>query len=148
MKKFIAVLLSVLCIFSIFTFAANAALSEDMDGLYRIVYDNNAVGVKIFYQANPSIDFDKKGYVTVTSDTPIALNHDFICWKDKDGNLYYEGDVVYVDGVVTLYAVWEPKTDNYPEAVRAIRCGLLALERLILKIFGIFKDMNEFVPAE
>ncbi len=150
MKKIIAVLLSLICLFSIFTFAASAALDSKDDEssiMYGIVYVNEAPGVKIYYQANPSLDFKCEGYVTVTKDTPIAVNHDFVCWKDEDGNLYYEGDVVHVDRLITLYAVWEPKTDSYPEIVRIIRCALLSFERFILQIFGIFKDINDFQPA-
>ena len=154
MKKFIAVFLSLLCIFSVFSVAASAKSSfdeisdligEDEGFLYGIVYKNEtASGVSMMYQPNPSIKVDGPGYVTVTKDTPIAVDHNFVCWQDDEGNLYYEGYKVYVDGTVTLYAVWEEKTDNLPRFVRVIQTAVLTLQRMLQKFLGVFKDIQEF----
>ena len=154
MKKFIAVFLSLLCIFSVFGVAASAKgtfddiseiIGDDDSALYCISYQNEtASGVSMMYKPNPSIKVDGPGYVTVTKDTPIAVDHEFICWKDDEGNLYYEGDKVYVDGEVTLYAVWVEKTDDLPRVLRVIQTAILTLQRMVQKVLGIFKDIQEF----
>ena len=98
MKKFIAVFLSLLCIFSVFGITASAAgtfdelsslIGEDEGFLYGISYQNEtASGVSMMYKPNPSLKVDGPGYVTVTRDTPIAVDHEFVCWQDEEGNLY------------------------------------------------------------
>ena len=154
MKKFIAVFLSLLCIFSVFGITASAAgtfdelsslIGEDEGFLYGILYQNEtASGVSMMYKPNPSLKVDGPGYVTVTRDTPIAVDHEFVCWQDEDGNLYYEGDKIYVDGEVTLYAVWTEKTDNLPRVIRVIQTAILTLQRLVQKILGVFQDIQDF----
>ena len=154
MKKFIAVFLSLLCIFSVFGITASAKgtfddiseiIGEDEGFLYGILYQNEtASGVSMMYQPNPSIKVDGPGYVTVTRDTPIAVDHEFVCWQDEEGNLYYEGDKIYVDGAVTLYAVWTEKIDNLPRVIRVIQTAILTLQRLVQKILGVFQDIQDF----
>lgn len=154
MKKFIAVFLSLLCIFSVFGITASAAgtfdelsslIGEDEGFLYCISYQNEtASGVSMMYKPNPSLKVDGPGYVTVTRDTPIAVDHEFVCWQDEEGNLYYEGDKIYVDGEVTLYAVWTEKTDNLPRVIRVIQTAILTLQRLVQKILGVFQDIQDF----
>lgn len=153
MKKFLAIFLSLLCIFSVFGVAASAKgtfddLSEilkDEPLLYGISYQNEtASGVSMMYKPNPTVRVDGPGYVTVTNDTPIAVDHEFVCWQDDEGNLYYEGDKVYVDGAVTLYAVWTEKTDSLPRVFRVIQTAILTLQRMVQKVLGIFKDIQEF----
>ena len=154
MKKFIAVFLSLLCIFSVFGITASAKgtfddiseiIGEDEGFLYGILYQNEtASGVSMMYQPNPSIKVDGPGYVTVKRDTPIAVDHEFVCWQDEEGNLYYEGDKIYVDGEVTLYAVWTEKTDNLPRVIRVIQTAILTLQRLVQKILGVFQDIQDF----
>lgn len=154
MKKFIAVFLSLLCIFSVFGITASAKgtfddiseiIGEDEGFLYGILYQNEtASGVSMMYKPNPSIKLDGPGYVTVTKDTPIAVDHEFVCWQDKDGNLYYEGDKIYVDGAVTLYAVWTEKTDNLPRVIRVIQTAILTLQRMVQKFLGVFQDIQDF----
>ncbi|MGN1443075.1 MAG: hypothetical protein ACI4XE_04420 [Acutalibacteraceae bacterium] len=152
MKKFIAVFLSLLCIFSVFGITASAGTFDELSeiigedkGLYCITYQNEtASGVSMMYKPNPSISVDGPGYVTVTKDTPIAVDHEFVCWQDEDGNLYYEGDKIYVDGEVTLYAVWTEKTDNLPRVIRVIQTAILTLQRMVQKVLGVFKDIQDF----
>lgn len=154
MKKFLAVFLSILCIFSLFGVAASAknpfddlseVIGEDEPLIYGIIYQNEtASGVSMMYKPNPTVRVNGPGYVTVTKDTPIAVDHEFVCWKDDKGNLYYEGDKVYVDGEVTLYAVWTEKTDNLPRVFRVIQTAILTLQRMVQKVLGIFKDIEEF----
>ncbi|MGN1418291.1 MAG: hypothetical protein ACI4W6_03075, partial [Acutalibacteraceae bacterium] len=128
MKKILAVILSALCLFSVCSSAVFAGSFDEIssmfssanaeDQLYCITYQKETLSdVSMMYKPNPSASFGGPGYVTVTSDTPIAVDHEFICWKDKSGNLYYEGDKIYVDGEVTLYAVWEEKKDSAPHAI-------------------------------
>ncbi len=157
MKKIIAVFLAVLCAFSCFTVCTGAISIEDLDlleilgeeekepMLYCITYQNQTLsGVSMMYKPNPTVSFSGPGYVTVTTDTPIAVDHDFVCWKDGDGNLYYAGDSFYVDGECTLYAVWEEKKDDQIRPIRVFRCAMLTFVRMISKALGIFKDLQEF----
>lgn len=117
----------------------------DDQTLYCITYQNQTLSnVSMMYKPNPTVSFKGPGYVTVTKDTPIAVDHDFVCWKDGNGKYYYEGDKVYINGTVTLYAVWEEKTDNNIRPTRVIKCALATLERIILKFLGVFKDIQDF----
>lgn len=155
MKKIIAVFLSILCVFSCFAAPASALSIDDLDildvigeeepMLYCITYQNQTLnGVKMMYKPNPTVSFSGPGFVTVTKDTPIAIDHDFVCWKDKNGNLYYAGDSFYVDGECTLYAVWEEKKGEELHAIRVVRCAMLTFVRMFSKALGIFKDLQEF----
>lgn len=147
MKKIIAILLSVICLFSVFAVAVSAADDEGATLLYGISYDIETAGVKVMYSPTVSLKFPGEGYTVVTKDTPIAIDHDFVCWKDENGKFYYEGDRIYVNGLVTLSAVWEEKTNNYPKTIRVIMCALLTMERMMLKVFGVVKDVYEFEPS-
>lgn len=156
MKKIIAVLLSVLCVFSCLAAPVSAISIEDLDLLdilgdaddpllYCITYQNQTLsGVKMMYKPNPTVSFSGPGFVTVTKDTPLAIDHDFVCWRDKDGKLYYAGDTFYVDGECTLYAVWEEKKGDEVHAIRVFRCAMLTFVRMISKALGVFKDLQDF----
>ena len=155
MKKIIAVFLSILCVFSCFAAPASALSIDDLDildvigeeepMLYCITYQNKTLsGVQMMYKPNPTVSFSGPGFVTVTKDTPIAIDHDFVCWKDKNGNLYYAGDSFYVDGECTLYAVWEEKKGEEIHAIRVVRCAMLTFVRMISKALGVFKDLQDF----
>lgn len=149
MKKLLALLLALLCVFSLFSASVSAAgIIDDKDKeacAYYITYQNETLsGIKLMYKPNPTVSFDGPGYVTVTNDTPIAVDHDFICWKDKEGKFYYEGDRVYVYGEITLYAVWEEKKDNDSNVTRVIKAALLTFQRFILKALGIFQIVQDF----
>jgi len=150
MKKLLAVLLSILCVLSVFGFSASASqvlepITEEEPILFCVTYQKETLSeVKMMYKPNPSVKLDGPGYVTVTKDTPIAIDHEFICWRDSVGNLYYEGDKVYVDGEVVLYAVWADKQDNNPKFIRVIQAALYTFQRMLQKAFGIFEDMEEF----
>lgn len=153
MKKVIAVILSILCVLSCFAPAVCAIEDPGLIGMlepeepmiFTLVYKNQTLsGVKMMYQPNPNLSFGGPGYVTVTKDKPIAIDHDFVCWKDEDGKLYYAGDKFYVDGECELYAVWEEKKDNNIKPVRVFICAMLTMKRMFDKIFGVFKDYREF----
>lgn len=155
-KKLTAILLSVLCVFSVFSVScfaeektnifdelSSALTDEPM--LDCIVYQKETLSdVSMMYKPNPSASFSGPGYVTVTRDTPIAVDHNFVCWKGEDGTLYYEGDKVYVKGEVTLYAVWEEKKDNDPHVLRVLKTAFETLQRMLQKLLGIFKDAQDF----
>lgn len=157
MKKVIAILLSVLCVFSCFGSVALAASPSDdfylIDMkeneeplLYCLTYQKETLsGVRMMYKPNPSLSLTGPGYVTVTKDTPLAVDHEFVCWKDKNtGKLYYAGDKYYVDGECTLYAVWEEKKDNHIRPVRVFLCAMNTMTRMFEKALGIFKDYKDF----
>lgn len=158
MKKTIAIILAMLCLFSVLGVTAFADSASDLGGLieggseddmlYCIVYQNETVsGVKCFYMPNPSAYFDTPGVLTVTSDKPIAVDHDFVGWRDSEGNLYFAGDKIPVNGEVTLYAVWATKSDNDPHLLRVIKAGIAALRRIFSRLLGIYNDVQEFEAA-
>lgn len=153
MKKIIAVMLSILCVLACFAPAVCAIedpgligmIEEEEPMIFTLVYKNQTLsGVKMMYQPNPNLSFGGPGYVTVTKDKPLAIDHDFVCWKDENGKYYYAGDQFYVDGECELYAVWEDKKDNYIKPVRVFRCAMLTMKRMFEKIFGIFQDYEDF----
>lgn len=153
MKKFLAVLLSIITIFSAFALPASAlgdlgGLLEEEEGTNQIQYKKDTLdGVTIFYQAGNTLVVDGSKYTQITYDTPIALDHDFICWTDKAGKRYYPGDVIKVEGTVVLYAVWQEKTDNDSYMVRVVKASVAALKRIISLILGVFEDAKEFDDA-
>ncbi len=169
MKKLLAIILSVLCIFSCFAPAASAAtgggvvgelasgffeklfgveFEEDTTIGYGVIYDMDTFsGVSIVYKPSPSVSFENPGIYTITSDTPLSIDHKFVRWEDSKGNPYYAGDKIYVDGVVHLYAVWVEKDDGSVRVARIIKTTMEALKRLISKFFGILDTVVNFVPS-
>lgn len=154
-KKLIAVLLSVLCVFSVFAVPCfandNASVFEEISSMFEddqlncIVYQKETLSnVSMMYKPNPNVSLDGPGYITVTRDTPLAVDHNFVCWRGEDGTLYYEGDRIYVEGTVTLYAVWEEKTDNDSHVLRVLKTAFGTLQRMLQKLLGIFKDAEDF----
>lgn len=166
MKKLLAVLLAVLCAFSALSVCAIdedvlGGIIEDQFGVtpeedeadvlsYGIHYEMDPLSiVTLFYTPSPSITFNTPTDMTVTEDYPIALDHDWIAWKDPTTNkLYYPGDVIHVDGKVTLVAVWVEKTDNYPAFVRSAIAGLKAFIKLIEKFLGVYEAIQSPTPIE
>lgn len=163
MKKVLAVLLCVVCLFSslsVSSFALDRVFSQVITNIssfigleqdepigYGIKYDSNTLlsGVSVMYEPKPTIKLNNPGTYTVTSDTPLSIDYKFVCWQDKDTKkIYHAGDKIYVDGQKTLYAVWEPKTDNHNRAIRTILTALETLRRTFQAFFGVFKF--EFVP--
>ena len=171
MKKLLAVLLALICAFSAVSVSASAFEMGDIAGilgdqwgleqeesedavlLYGIHYDMATLStVTILYKPSPSITFETPKEMVITEDYPIAVDHDWICWKDqKTGKLYYPGDTIIVDGKITLVAVWEEKTDNHPAFIRMAKAGLQAFIKLIDKFLGVFNLVNstkDYIPPE
>ncbi len=166
MKKLLAVLLAIICAFSVMAVPAAAFSADDLSGIlgdhfgieeeedeadvlsYGIHYEMSTLStVTLLYKPAPSISFNVPTDMTVTSDTPVAVDHDWVAWKDVEtGKLYYPGDVIHVDGKITLVAVWTEKTDNYPGFIRSAIAGLQAFIKLIEKFFGVFSLIS--APAE
>lgn len=166
MKKLLAVILSVICVFSCFALPSSAAggsgvlgelstdffekllgveFEEDTPIGYGVIYDIDTLdGVSVVYKPSPSISFENPGTYTITSDTPLSIDYEFICWQDTKGNRYYAGDKIYVDGTVYLYAVWTEKQDNDVRIARIVKTTVEALRRLIGKFLGIYKIVVEF----
>ncbi len=163
MKKITAIILSVLCLFSclgITSFAATDNIVGDIIGdfigvteeedisdqmMYGIHYEMQPLTpVKLMYKPSPTITFKAPTTAKVTRDTPLSADYEFVCWKHSEtGKLYYPGDTIEVTGVVTLYAVFEEKTDNYPSFIRYIITGLETLNRLFKKFLGITDALEE-----
>ncbi len=171
MKKLLAIILSVICTVSCFSLAAQAAdnaggvigelantffegifdfeLEEDTPLTYGVNYEIDPFsGVSVVYKPSPTISFKSSGTYTITSDTPLSIDYEFICWEDSNGKTYYGGDKIYVDGTITLYAVWVEKDDNDVRVARIIKTTFEALKRLLGKFFGFFKTIVDFVPGE
>lgn len=164
MKKIIALLLSIICIFSAVSVSAYAEdeiegivgdviggildveVTEDEPLVYGVFYEMETLSnISIMYKPNPSISFNKSGTYTITSDTPLSVDYQFVCWEHSEtGKLYYAGDKLYVDGKETLYAVWEEKTDNDIRIVRVLKTSIEALRRLLGKFLGMYEDFIEF----
>lgn len=163
MKKILAVLLSVLCIFSMLSVSAFAIgdIVEDVVGdyigvteedgidaqmLYGIHYEMETItNISIMYMPNPTITFKQPVTAKVTTDTPLSVDYQFICWRHGEtGELYYPGDSIDVTGKVTLYAVWEEKSEDEPRVIRVITTALETLKRLIQQFLGVIEDAEEF----
>ena len=151
MKKFIAILLSILCVFSIFTVAASAATPEnpfpekdDMECYveYKLLPIHDA---KLVYNPLITYSFDGPGTLTVTNDTPIAIDHVFAYWVDENGTRYDPGSPIHVEGRVILYAYMVPKSDNNSYLVRVFIAVGEMIVRVFQKAFGVFKVADDFI---
>ena len=156
MKKILAVLLSLICIFSSATVTASAGVFDvvftnitlgmgmepDEPIIYGITYASDKIfsGVSVMYMPSTTFKFTNPGTYTVTDDIPLSVDYNFVCWEDEDtGKLYYAGDKIYIDGQKTFYAVWEPKTDNNVRPIRVIITAVEALRRTLQAFFGFYK---------
>ncbi len=156
MKKILAVLLCLICLFSSVSMTASAGLFEDVVSaitvnmgmepdepiIYGITYDSNSIlsGVSIMYMPSTTFKFTNPGTYTVTDDIPLSIDYEFVCWEDEDtGKLYYAGDKIYIDGQKTFYAVWKPKTDGKNRVIRTITTAIEALRRTLQAFFGFYK---------
>lgn len=150
MKKITAIILALMCALSVFTVCASASAEGPTDIFgepkgFSIKFDIDKFdNVKVFYKPITYKHFNTPGYYTVGNDTPIAVDHDFVCWRDSKGKHYYAGDRLYVDDDIVLYAVWEEKTDNDSHTVRVIKCALNTFQRMILKVLGVIKNIEDF----
>ncbi len=166
MKKLLAITLSVLCAFSCFAFSSSAAgeggligeissdfferlfgveIEEDTSIGYGVIYNIDPLdGVSVVYKPSPSISFENPGTYTITEDTPLAIDDEFLCWKDSKGKRYDAGDKIYVDGTITLYAVWIEKQDNDVRVARIIKTTVEALRRIVGKFLGFYRIVVEF----
>ena len=171
MKKLLAVLLALICAFSAVSISVSAAddifgnitgavtdslfgdlgAEEDEAEIlnYGIHYDVGLLStVTLIYMPSANLSFSAPAKMVVTGDTPIAVDHDWIAWRDAStGQLYYPGDVIEVNGKVTLVAVWAEKTDNSPAFIRSAVAGLKAFIRLIEKFMGVYKLVVDIEAA-
>ncbi len=157
MKKILSVFLCLICLFSSMAVSASASRTEEifveigaMLGFepdepigYGIRYDSNKLlsGVKsVMYEPKPTVKLSNPGTYTVTEDFPLSVDHSFVCWEDSEtGKYYYPGDKIFIDGELTLYAVWEEKTDNNIRPVRVFLTAFQALKKTFQAFFGVFK---------
>ncbi|MBQ7294746.1 MAG: hypothetical protein IJW86_00985 [Clostridia bacterium] len=158
MKKIIAILLSVVCIFTsmgisvsalddvVDSIGGNIGLEPDEPIIYGIVYEMETLdGVSVLYKPSPTFSFSSPGTYTITNDTPLAVDYDFVCWEHEEtGKHYYAGDKLYIDGQEVLIAVWKPKTDGHIRTTRVLLTAIEALRRTIGAFFGFYKVIDDF----
>lgn len=149
-KKIVSVFLVAICIFGMFS-TASFAIDEILGGgllggdedealNYGIHYEINPLdGISVMYKPNADREFSVPSRVAVTSDVPLAVDYVCIGWRDENGNLYYAGEEIVVEGAVTLYAEWEAKSDNDPRAVRTIKTAFQTFIRMIQTFLGVFE---------
>ena len=169
MKKLLAVLLAILCAFSAFSVSAldNSGLGDILGDYFDITSEADEADVlsngiyyemgtlstvTVLYTPTTSLALNAPTEMVITNDYPIAVDHNWVCWKEKEtGKLYYPGDVIYVESKVTLVAVWEEKDDNYPGFIRSAIAGVQAFVKLIERFLGVFDLINstkDFVNTE
>lgn len=166
MKKIIAIILSLICLASFLAVPASAGvedilgdviggiLGDDLPEQEEDIGDQLSYGIHyemaplsnipLMYKPSATITFTAPTIAKITTDTPLSVDYEFVCWRHSEtGVLYYPGDTIAVDGVVTLYAVFEEKDDNYSSFVRYIITGLEAFKRLIQQFLGITDALEE-----
>lgn len=163
MKKILAIILAVLCLTSCVGVTGYAATDDVINGIggalglpeqeegeedflsYGIHYEMQMITtVKLMYKPAPTITFKAPTTAKVTTDTPLSVDYEFVCWKHAEtGELYYPGDPIEVTGMVTLYAVFEEKQDNHPQFIRYIITGLEAFKRLLKKFLAVTDGLQE-----
>lgn len=169
MKKLLAIFLAMICAFSACAVSASAATLEDVLGdivedqlgvtqeesdldaiTYGVFFENDSTSsATVLYMPIQTLTFGAPVITTITTDTPVAVDHDWVCWKDKStGALYYPGDEIEVTGQVRLVAVWQEKTDNYPSFIRMAIAGLQAFIKLIDKFLNAFESINNTRPLD
>ncbi len=116
---------------------------EEEPLLYGILYEMESDGVTAIYTPLPTVNFDGPGTFTITADVPTAIDYEFLCWRDEDDNEYYPGEKIFVNGQITLYARWIPKTDNDIRIIRVIKTCVDALNRYFKKVLGMFETATD-----
>lgn len=158
MKKFTAILLSVVLIFSCICLPASAlsdipgniggnlGLEPDKPIIYGITYEMETLdGVSIMYKPSPTFSFSSPGTYTVTNDTPLSVDYEFVCWEHEEtGKHYYAGEKLYIDGQEVLLAVWTPKTDNHIRTTRVFLTAIETFRRTLGAFFGFYKVIDDF----
>ena len=145
MKKIIAILLVVISIVSLMGIGLSALAGDDDCNIYVVIYAKG--GVPVMYEPTPTYTYEGPGTVKVSKDTPIAIDYDFVCWEDQNGIRYWPGDPIAVNGEVKLTPIFAPKTDSDSHTTRVIKAGFQSLIRVLQKMFGTFKDFEDFNAA-
>ena len=151
-KKIIALILALTILTCGCLMSANAAVifgfeigEKEDDGLIKWLSYANADNSNVQCVFIPGATLvSEEGYTTVTSDVPLAFDHEFVYWQDEQGNIYYAGQDYYVKGMETLYAVWKDKDDGDSHIVHVIKTSLLALSKLLSFIFGFYEFQEDF----
>ena len=143
MKKILAMLLAVVCLFSILTVGLTAAAAGgEADPIYAIVYSKG--GVPVMYLPAPTFRFDGPGWLTVTEEKPTAVGYDFVCWEDENGNRVYPGDQIYVDKEVKLMPVFAKSTSNDDRTTSTIKAAFQSLIAVFERLFKFFRELEIF----
>jgi len=142
MKKILALLLAVVCLFSVLTVGLTAAAKDD-DPITGIVYEKG--GVPLMYIPNSTYSFEGPAWLTVTTDKPIPAdaNYEFMYWLDKDGKRVDPGQSIYVTQEIVLRPYFI-KTNNEDRTTSTIRSALQALVRVFERLFEFFRKLEIF----
>ena len=116
---------------------------SESDLVKWLVYTSDANGVVCVYVPGGTVKLEE-GDVTITNDTPIAIDHNFLYWEDEYGNIYESGQTYHVTKLDTLYAVWEEKDDGEGHVMHTIKSTLEALSRLLSWLFGFYEFEESF----
>lgn len=156
MKRIIALLLALLCLYTALSVCVYAAddikdVLEEQMGLeledekaYGVVFQ--AGNAKTMYMPATQIGFDCPGYVRISEDYPIAIGKDFRAWKDSNGDDVWPGDSIYVDKIVYLTADWSNASTNVT-AFDTVVCALKTMIHSIQIAIHVINTANEFRAA-
>ena len=143
MKKILAVLLAVVCLFSVLTVGLSAAAEDEEETIiYSVVYAKG--GVPLMYIPQPTFRYDGPGWVNVTEEKPVAAGYEFLYWIDKDGNRYDPGDQIYVANEVKLTPVFAKINDGENQTTHTIKGAFQALIALFQRLFKFFRELEIF----
>ncbi len=143
MKKILALLLAVICLFSVLTVGLTAAAEDDnQDPIYAIVYEKG--GVPVMYLPAPSVSIKGPGWITVTTEKPVAAGYEFMYWVDKDGNRVDPGDKLYVTEQVVLRPHFVKLNDGEDHTTHTIKGAFQALIALFERLFKFFRELEIF----
>mgnify|MGYP003291202706 CR=1 FL=1 len=148
MKKAITIILTAICLFSMMTITSAkdcVALNENKCCLKFNI--QTQADLDVVYQGEDYIDFYIPVEFTITKNTPLSTNYDFVCWKDSNtGKQYYIGDKVIIDTSVILEAVWEEKDHSVYGLVNNLMVRFELIIKLISRALGLYNAYENSIP--
>lgn len=149
MKKFVAIILAILCVVSIPMGAFASELHNQDNQQFCLNFNvKTEEDLKIIYSSEGRMEFDTPVEFTFTENTPVCINYDFVCWQDnKTGILYFPGDKIIVSDTISLDAVWNEKDKSTPDFLNVLIARIRVLIRKISTRFGLYDISKYAVPV-